>query len=66
MASARANKHTFIEMVSFTIFALQGSANPRAPGLVNFFTAVAYHLWPNLPIAFSQPGARGLADPCNI
>ena len=35
---------------------IQGSANPQAPGLVNFV--------PNLPKAFSQPGARGLADPC--
>ena len=43
---------------------LQGSANPRTPGLVNFVTAVAYHFCLSLPRAFSQPGARGLADHC--
>ena len=43
---------------------LQGSANPQTPGLLNFVTAVAYHFCLNLPRAFSQPGARGLADPC--
>ena len=43
---------------------VQGSANPQTPGLVNFVTAVAYHLCLNLPRAFSQPGARGLADLC--
>ena len=43
---------------------VQGSANPRAPGLVKFVTAVAYHFCLNLPRAFSQPGVRGLADPC--
>ena len=43
---------------------LQGSAIQRAPGLVKFATAVAYHFCLNLPELFSQPGARGLADPC--
>ena len=43
---------------------VKGSANPQTPGLVNFVTAVAYHFCLNLPRAFSQPGARGLADPC--
>ena len=43
---------------------LQGSANPRAPGLVNFVPAVAYHFCLNLPEKFSQPGVHGLADPC--
>ena len=42
---------------------IQGSANPRAPGLVNFVPAVAYHFCLNLPKKFSQPGVRGLADP---
>ena len=35
-----------------------------APGLVNFITAVAYHLCPSLPAAFTQPGASTLADLC--
>ena len=43
---------------------IQGSANPRTPGLVNFVTAVAYHFCLSLPKTFSQPGVRGLADPC--
>ena len=47
-------------------FNVQGSANPRTPGLVNFVIAVAYHFCLNLLRAFSQPGARGLADPCNV
>ena len=34
--------------------------------LVNFVTAVAYHFCLNLPRAFWQPGARGLADPCSV
>ena len=41
-----------------------GSAIRRAPGLVKFVTAVAYHFCLNLPRASSQPGARGLADSC--
>ena len=45
---------------------LQGLANPRIPGLVNLVTAVAYHFCLNLLGAFSQPGARGLADPCRL
>ena len=48
------------------IWYVQGSANPRTPGLVNFVYAVAYHFCLNLPRAFSQPGARGLADPCRL
>ena len=35
-----------------------------APGLVNFITAVAYHLCPSLPAAITQPGALTLADLC--
>ena len=35
-----------------------------APGLVNFITAVAYHLCLNLPAAFYQPCALTLADLC--
>ena len=33
-------------------FIVQGSANPRTSGLVNFVTAVAYHFCLNLPRAF--------------
>ena len=35
---------------------LQGSAKRRAPGLVNFVPAVAYHFFIGLPAAFTQPG----------
>ena len=44
--------------------ALQGSANSQVPGLVNFVTAVAYHLSINLPKKFSRSGTCILADPC--
>ena len=43
---------------------LQESANPRAPGLVNFVAALAYHFCMALPAAFTQPGDRLLAEPC--
>ena len=43
---------------------VQGSTNRRAPGLVNFVLALAYHFCLNLPAAFSQPGARLLVEPC--
>ena len=51
-------------MMAYSFVVVQGSANPRTPGLVNFVIAVAYHFCLNLPRAFSQPGGRGLADPC--
>ena len=40
------------------------SAEVGVPGLVNFITAVAYHLCPSLSAAFTQPGASTLADLC--
>ena len=43
---------------------LQGSAESLRPGLVNFVIAVAYHFFPSLPAAFTQPGLSLLADPC--
>ena len=45
---------------------LQGSANPRAPGLVNFVTAVAYPFCLNLPEKFSQPWNGNLVQPPSI
>ena len=44
---------------------IQGSAKRRAPGLVNFITAVAYHFCLSLPAAFTQPGSHILAEPCS-
>ena len=41
---------------------LQRSAKVGAPGLVNFINAVAYHICPSLPAAFTQPVALTLAD----
>ena len=38
----------------------------RAPGLVNFVLALAYHFCLNLPAAFTQPRARLLVEPCII
>ena len=32
--------------------------------MVNFVPALAYHFCLNLPAAFTQPGARLLAEPC--
>ena len=43
---------------------IQGSTNRRAPGLVNFVPALAYHFCLNLSAAFTQPGARLLVEPC--
>ena len=34
--------------------------------MVNFVTAVAYHVCLALPAAFTQPGARLLAEPCTV
>ena len=48
------------------LLGVQVSADPRTPGLVNFTTVVAYHFCLNLPRAFSQPRACGLADPCRL
>ena len=41
---------------------VQRLAKVGAPGLVNSIPAVAYHLCPNLPAAFTRPGALTLAD----
>ena len=57
------NEFLYVALIH-TFGDIQGSANPRTPGLVNFVTAVAYHFCLNLPEKFSQPGARGLANPC--
>ena len=43
---------------------IQGSAKRLRPGLVNFVTAVAYHLCLALPAGFTQPGRSLFADPC--
>ena len=43
---------------------LQGSANPQTPGLVNFVTAVAYHVCLKLPREFLQPGKHSCGDSC--
>ena len=43
---------------------VKGSTIWRAPGFVNFVLALAYHFCLNLPAAFTQPGARLLAEPC--
>ena len=43
--------------------ALHGSPKESFPGLVNFVTAVAYHLCLSLPAAFTQPGAHLVAEP---
>ena len=43
---------------------VQGSAKRLRPGLVNFVTAVAYHLCLALPAGFTQPGRSLFADPC--
>ena len=34
--------------------------------MVNFVLALAYHYWLNLPVAFTQPGARLLVEPCSL
>ena len=41
---------------------LQSTAKRWAPGFVNFVVAVAYHFCLALPVAFTQPSARLLAD----
>ena len=43
---------------------VQGSAKRRAPGLVNFIPAVAYHFCLALPAVFAQPGALVSAELC--
>ena len=45
-------------------FPIKGSINRRAPGIVNFVLALAYHFCLNLPAAFTQPGARLLVEHC--
>ena len=45
---------------------VQISAKVGAPGLVNFITAVAYHICPSLPAAFTQPGVHLIAEPCTL
>ena len=42
---------------------LRGYAKRRIQGLVNFVSALAHHLCPALPAAFTQPRALLLADP---
>ena len=42
---------------------LQGSAQRRAPSLVNFVPVVAYHFCLALPEAFKQPRDHLLTDP---
>ena len=39
-------------------------AERRSPGLVNLFSALAYHFCPALPAAFTQPWDHLLAEPC--
>ena len=41
-----------------------GSARGLRPSSVNFVPAVAYHICPSLPAAFTQPGPKPLAEPC--
>ena len=43
---------------------VQGTTKKRAPGLVNFVSALAYHFCMALPAAFMQPGDHLLAEPC--
>ena len=45
------------------LYIVQGLAKRRAPGLVNFVTALAYTFSPTLHAVFTQPGPRLLADP---
>ena len=47
-------------------FIILRSAKFGAPGLVNFVSAVAYHLCPSLAAAFTQPGASTLAYLCTV
>ena len=44
---------------------LQGLAERRTPGLVNFVTALACHFCLALPAAITQPGHHLLAEPCS-
>ena len=52
--------------ISFSIVYahIQGSAKSCAPGLVNFYTAVAYPFCLSLPAPFTQPGACLFTEPC--
>ena len=50
--------------VNLTVIDIQISAEVRAPGLVNFITAVAYHFCQSLPEAFTQPGVSTSAELC--
>ena len=43
---------------------IQRSAKVGAPGLGNFITAVAYHICPSLPAAFTQTDASTSANLC--
>ena len=57
--------HTGLTTISyFPCYIVQGSTNRRAPGLVNFVLALAYHFCLNLPATFTQPGAHLLVEPC--
>ena len=44
---------------------VERSATVGAPGLVNFVTDIAYHFYPSLPAAFTQPCASIFADLCH-
>ena len=43
---------------------MQRPAKVGAPGLVNFITVVAYHIYPSFPAALTQPGESTSADVC--
>ena len=44
----------------------QGLAKSRSQGLVNFVTALAYHIYLALPAAFTQPGDHLLPEHCSL
>ena len=60
----RKRSHEMCVIPGTAVSALHGSPKESFPGLVNFVTAVAYHLCLNLPRAFSQPGKHSFGDPC--
>ena len=55
---------TFVKFWYHITSNVQILAKVGAPGLVNFNTAIAYHVCLSLPSAFTQPGALSLADLC--
>ena len=50
--------------IAVPFFSMQGSAQRRTPGLVNFVPALAYPFCLALPAAFTQPGDHLLVEPC--